>query len=625
MARRSRFRKSTPEASQAEIDPDSRLRRFIAREKWSVLQALLIVAAGLWVFWPAMHGRWIGDDRWYIVDNPLMNDPARIWKAWFKLGSWVEYYPMEETVQWVQWQLWHTETFGYHLTNVILHLVSGLLIWRLFSKLGLRLAWLGGLIFVVHPMMVDSVALINELKTSLSMPPFLLALCAWIDYEEKKKGRDYWLALGLFVVAMLCKITMAMFPVIILLYAWWKRGRIGWRDLRNSLLFFAISFALGLATIHAGEIYYQDDPAVNRIVPKEDALTRFVLSGETIAFYFSRCFLPITPMAIYPQWRVDPSSPLPYLPWLVLVGTICQLWTMRKTWGRHALLGLGFFLIMLGPFMGFEWISYMNATWILEHLLYIPILGLIGLVVAGLEEVGRQVPGSARLIGAGILTIGIGSLAVVSHGYAATFQDQATLAAYNLRYNPNSPGLHNTLGVGLWDLKRDAEAKEQFETALRLDPNTPDARQNLGNTLLRLGHVTEAIEQYQILVHLRPDLSQAHVSLGDGLMEVGRVDEAIAQYKEAVKLEPNSAWMHFNLGLILRHDNQIPEAIDEYRKALAIYPNYAEAHNSLGIALYHQGNMIEAREEFQRALAANPGCADARDNLQLVEKLQINP
>lgn len=621
MAKRSRLKKGSAEAGRAGPGFVSLLGLAMKREKWPLVQAFLIVAAGFWVFGPALHGDWIGDDSWYVVDNPLIYDPARLWKAWFQIGSWVEYYPIEETVQWVQWQLWHTETFGYHLTNVVLHLTSALLVWRLFNKFGLRLAWLGGLLFVVHPMTVDSVALINELKASLSLPPFLLAMCAWIDYEENRNIRDYRLALGLFVVAMLCKITMAMFPVVILLYAWWKRGRIGWRDLKASAPFFAIAFALGMATIEAGDIYSHVGTSYARDIPRGDLISRVVLAGEVIAFYFSKCLLPVTPMAIYPEWKVDPHSPAQYLPLVVLALVIYFLWTKRETWGRHALLGLGFFLIMLAPFMGLHWISYMNETWVLDHLLYIPMIGLIGLVVAGLGELARQLPRSVHPLGMGILTIAVGSLAMISHGYAEAFQGEATLSAYNLRYNPNSASLHNNLGVALAKADRLTEAVEQFEAALRLDPGALNTRQNLGNALLSLGRVSEAIEQHQQLLKLNPNLWEAHRCLGDDLMQAGQVAEAIAEYREAVRLDSHSAWMHYNLGLVLRHHGQLPQAIEEYKKALEINPNYAEAHNSLGIALFLTGRNQEAREHFEEAIRINPGYPDPKNNLARLQNM----
>ena len=151
-----------------------------------LLRALLILAAGFWAFSPALQGDWLMDDDFYVTQNALLHDPARLWKIWFAPGSLIEYYPLEATLQAIQWHLWHYATLGYHLTNVILHLIGALLVWKLLSKFGLRFAWLGGLLFAIHPTAVESVAWISEFKNTLSLPPFLLArlnLLAW------RKGR----------------------------------------------------------------------------------------------------------------------------------------------------------------------------------------------------------------------------------------------------------------------------------------------------------------------------------------------------------------------------------------------------------------------------------------------------
>jgi hypothetical protein len=137
---------------------------------WFVpLKVLCIVVAGLWVFAPALHGDWDSDDRAYLSENPLRDDPHHLWKIWFMPGSAIDFYPITESVQVLQWRLWHTDSFGYILTNIVLHIVSALLIWLLLKKLGLRLAWLGGLLFVIHPMNVESVAWIAEIKNTLSL------------------------------------------------------------------------------------------------------------------------------------------------------------------------------------------------------------------------------------------------------------------------------------------------------------------------------------------------------------------------------------------------------------------------------------------------------------------------
>jgi len=82
--------------------------------EWNLIliHAAIISVAVLWIYWPVLHGDWVWDDSMYISQNPLLSDPARLWKAWFQPGSFIEYYPIEQTVQWVQWNLWGTDTLG---------------------------------------------------------------------------------------------------------------------------------------------------------------------------------------------------------------------------------------------------------------------------------------------------------------------------------------------------------------------------------------------------------------------------------------------------------------------------------------------------------------------------------
>jgi hypothetical protein len=95
---------------------------------WMVLlKALCIVAAAWWIFAPALHGDWADDDLFYLSGNPLRNDPHQLWKIWLQPGSFIEYYPITETIQIIQWHFWHTDSFGYVLTNIVLHIVNALL------------------------------------------------------------------------------------------------------------------------------------------------------------------------------------------------------------------------------------------------------------------------------------------------------------------------------------------------------------------------------------------------------------------------------------------------------------------------------------------------------------------
>ena len=149
------------------------------------------------------------------------------------------------------------------------------------------------------------------------------------------------------------KISVALFPIVILLFAWWKRRRIGWNDLKLATPFLGISLVLGNKRTLLGGRLVSAFPFAND--GSCSGWRFFCATGSRRhldCLYFFKCIWPVGLLPIYPKWRVDPPSLLQFLPWLILVGVIVGLWTRRESWGRHALLGLGFFLINLAPFLG---------------------------------------------------------------------------------------------------------------------------------------------------------------------------------------------------------------------------------------------------------------------------------
>lgn len=613
-------------------------------------QVLLIAGLTFWIYWPALRGDFIWDDDWYITTNPLLSSWAGLWKFWFQPGSWVDYYPIQETVLWTQWQLWGKETLGYHLTNVFLHIVSALLVWRLLGKFGLRLAWLGGLMFAIHPAQVESVAWISEMKNTLSLPFFLLAMGSWIDYEEHKNRRDYQWALGWFIVGMLCKITMAPFPAVILLYAWWKRGRVGWNDVKAIGPFVLISLVLGMTTIVVGNVYRANGLAQPEIFPTGGILYRLDGVGLITSVYFARCFLPVDLLTVYPQWPVDPGAWIEYLPWLVLPGIVYVLWKKRQGWGRHVLLGIGFFLLTLAPFLGFILVSYMSFTWVMDHYLYLPIIGLIGLVVAGLGDLTARLPrltAFATVIGALVMAL----MAWESHAFAGLYVNDETLWGHTLQRNPDVWLAHHDLGCNLIEKGRYAEAIGHLNEVVRLNPGFDDGHYNLGLALDKMGRTSEAQAEYQESIRLNPRQTKPYVNLAaiqkrnghldeaerllrlaqnidprDGLVatdlggilfQTKRVPEAIALYGRAVEFNPDSAQLNYNLGNAELQTGQLAEAVQHLRAAVTLDPSLAQAHENLGSALAQTGSLPEAVEQFAAAVAIDPHYTIARDNLGL--------
>jgi tetratricopeptide (TPR) repeat protein len=340
------------------------------------------------------------------------------------------------------------------------------------------------------------------------MPPFLLAMGFWIDYDRRGKWGDYFLALGLFLVAMLCKTSMMMFPFVILLYAWWKRGSIRWRDLKNSAAFFAVSLAVGLALIS-----FVRHGVGEELIPLGGFFSRMACAGLSISFYFSKCFLPVDLLPMYPQWNINPPSLAQFLPWPVLGGAICWLWIRRRPWGRHVLFGFGFFLINLAPFVGFHTISFMRFAWVMDHFLYLPIIGLLGLVVAALEQLDERLGAPVRPYGIGGIALVTLLLAFGSHRYAKIYINSLTQWTYTIQRNPDAWPAHNDLGNALSDAGRMSEAKEQYEEALRLNPDYPEAHNNLGIIFAQTGRLSDAIDQFEQALRLCPELDSARGNL----------------------------------------------------------------------------------------------------------------
>jgi len=690
-----------------------------------MLQAAIIVLAGWFVFSPAIHGGWLWDDH-EIRDNPTLHEGlGGLGKIWVAPAT-TDYYPVDATLLWAEWHLWRDRVAGYHLTNVGLHLLGAFLFWRLLKKIGVRFAWLGGLLFVVHPLAVESVAWISEIKNTLSLPLMLLAMIAWMDWDairwselpptrsfdsaekiaptilpnEARSGQHappyYGLSLLCFVTAMLSKSSVVMFPAILLLHAWWRRGRVGWADFRAAAPYFFVALILGLVAIH-----FQSGRAMGDWrTPDAGVVSRFGGAGLAIGFYFWKCVFPLEVMPIYPGWSVSTTSLVAFLPWLVLGGIVFGLLLIRspeffgrkkaqidsrvssrvsrapmgaresqpqsqailRLFAANLLLGLGWFGLFLVPVLGFVPMAYQHFAPVGDQLVYLSLLGIIGLATAAISKFEFR---NSKL-GLFVVVALIAALAIESRSYAGIFVNQEAMWTYNAEHNARTSSVYSNLGfilnrdgqfekaVGsyekaiqldpedsaaedelagvLADQNRLPEAIPHYERAialyqreLQLDPGLRGVDNKLGLDLTKVGRTAEAAAQFEHALRRNPDSYEVHTNLGLALFRLGRTAEAISHYEAAARLNPGSAMIQTNLGYALVVAGRPSEAIIPYEQALRADPEYPGAHNNLGYALAQLGRFPEARNQFEAALRLRPDDADARSNLARLPAAQSSP
>ena len=200
---------------------------------------LMVVVAYL----PAIRGGFIWDDDAHVT-KPELQSLHGLWRIWSEVGATQQYYPVLHSAFWLEHRVWGDTAAGYHLLNVLLHATAACLFVAVLRRLAVPGAWLAGMIFALHPVCVESVAWISEQKNTLSAVFYLAGALAYLRWKDSADGPSsrgesrrwsawsgqYWLATGLFVLALLTKSVTATLPAALLVMFWWRRGRLSWRD-----------------------------------------------------------------------------------------------------------------------------------------------------------------------------------------------------------------------------------------------------------------------------------------------------------------------------------------------------------------------------------------------------------
>ena len=643
------------------------------RADWTrnfLLQTAIIVLAGLWIYSPAYHGDWLWDDDQAITANPVTQGPWSFRDIWLAPPG-ADYFPLTATGFWLEWHAFGPVPTGYHIVNVVLHILGALAFWRLLHVMKLPGAWLGGLLFAIHPVCIESVTWVSELK-------FLLSATSFVKFDEavgagtqgsSRATRDYVLAIVFFLLAMLAKTAIVMYPLMILLYGWWKHGfridragiimlalvggslaltlvpEMAWmkimREGKSTWMLFTIcgavallgplsslALASGLFRRLTGQVEGSAAPARMTSLAKYSiyALPFFwislVLGLATCYFQWSRAIgqeaIPVGGVAsriatagmaiLFYLWKTI---------WPFNLLTIYPRWEVDppKLWQ---------FLpwpIILG---GGAWLWWnrgtaQTPTW-QRHVLFVlgffvlglfPILGFITISYMRITWVADHF-----LYLPMISVIGLASTA------AATWYARAKPAE-----QPVALATAAILLAGLgFSSFRYAHAWAGEETlwphTIAGHPNPChqgcgcwQAHNRLGAKKFAKGDIEAGFYHFTNSTRLRPDLGETHNNLGTALSAKGRLNEAIKEFAEACRVTPHVPAIRVNLANALAAAGRFGEAGDRYYELLQNEPNNPALLNNYGVTLYKQGRKEEAIVQFRKALSIAPNLKDARDSL----------
>jgi tetratricopeptide (TPR) repeat protein len=567
-------------------------------------QAAILFGAVLLVYLPALRAGFVWDDEQLITSNPLLRTFSGLVEIWSG-GRTADYFPITNTLFWIEHHLFGDNATGYHALNILLQAADAVLVWLVLRRLKVPGGWFAGLIFGIHPVHVESVAWISELKNVLAIFFMLLSILCFLEIDEKRRSRTaYILSLIFFALALLSKTQVVFVPVALLLCLWWRDRDSATlrRDAIRMWPFFVMAAVFSLITI-----WFQ-----NRGIGEEEIVIgslarRLANAGTAMWWYAGKVFLPTRLMAIYPRWRFDSPELREWLPLIALVLLAGGLWLFRNRGTRGAFFAVGYFVVALLPVVGLVRMAYLRSgTLVADHLQYFADVSLIAFVCAGVATFANRGRREFKTAVVLISILSIGVLGAFAWQRVQVFHDEESLWRDNLAKNPDAWQAHARLGQYFFRYEKYSDAIEHLQRTVELKPELPEHHNLLGLGYCRAERFEEGIAEYREALRLkeaRPTTAQTasvatiRTNLANALAIVGnnlsvgaseipvdamqRYDEAIAQYQKALELEPNQPAIHRNLGMLLARLGRYDEAKAHLERTLQIVPNEPAARETL--------------------------------------------
>jgi len=577
------------------------------------LFALVLLVATLLVYQPAWNGKPIWDDEIHIT-TPELRSSHGLTRIWTDPAAAPQYYPLLHTIFWVEYKLWDGWPLPYHLVTILLHATLALLLFQILRRLNVPGAWLGAAIFAVHPVHVESVAWLSEVKNTLSGALAAAATLAYLKYDKDRQLTAYFLAFALFVAGLMTKTAIVTLPIVLLIVFWWKRGKLAWgRDFKPLVPFFGVAIVAGIVTVWVEQNFCVEHGETFDF----SLVDRLLIAGRLFWFYLGKLFWPTDLTIIYPRWQISESFWWQYLFPIAALALLVGLWiARRKSRGPLAAMLCFAAMLNLSYFMSCPPPGHQFAIFRADHFQYLADTAVITLIVCGAGWFWARMQTRHRpLFSIGAAAV-LGLLASLTWAQSRNYRDTESCFRDVISKNPNSTTAHNNLGNALlWKGSTD-EAIAHFEKTLEIEPNYQFGQYNLGAALVQKGDAAAAIPHLKSALAANPNYSKAYYSLATALAQRGQMDQAIEYYDRALKLEPDFPDAHTNLANLLLEKGENEPALAHYRKAVELQPNNPGAHYNLGVGLVRKGESDSAIAELRIALQLDPAYPDAEPLLR---------
>jgi Flp pilus assembly protein TadD len=578
------------------------------------LIAVALAGVTFLVYLPALSCDFVNyDDPAYVTENQMVWQglgPTGLRWAMTAIVS-ANWHPLTMLSLQLDYELSGLKPFGYHLTNVLLHVANAVLLFRVLrAATGMvNRSAVVALLFALHPLHVESVVWVSERKDLLSTLFGLLALRVYVSHAAVPSWRRLGGATVLLALSLLSKPMWVTFPFLLLLLDWWPLGRtargISWRRLVvEKWPLFALSagcVAITVATQHRA--------GATSMIAQVALPLRFGNAATSYVQYLRQAVLPLDLAAFYPH----PGASLNLIVALgaaIVVLAISGVAYWQRDRVPYLFVGWNWYLGMLVPVIGLVQVGMQARA---DRYTYMPLVGIFLAAVWAASDLLRR----ARLAGfatglaaVAALLCGMYTWAQLSH-----WSNSVTLWQQACAVSPHDLSARRYLGTARVALRDYEGALKEFDRALALAPDDHELHLNRGLTLMYLDRGPEAEQALKTARKLAPQSTAADQNLGNLLLIEGRLDEAAECYSRAAFIDDDpvrAAAALLGLGKV-RFEQERPVEAEEYlNDALHKNPNLVETYDALARVYARSGRFSDAVAMLDRGLSRAEPTRDAQ-------------
>lgn len=489
------------------------------------------------------------DDDKYVYENPHVRAGlTREGVGWAFTTTHAEFWhPLTWLSHMLDGQLFGMWSGGHHLTSVLFHTLNSLLLFLVFRKMtgDVGPSAMVALLFALHPLHVESVALTAQRKDVLSTLLGMLTLFAYAQYCERPAVGRYVLVFTLFTLGLMSKSMLITLPFVLLMLDFWPLVRFPWapqdpsrlrsfprattlRLVTEKIPLILVAAVFGLVTVWAQQKAGLVESLEGRPLP-----VRLANAVTSLAIYIKAMFFPYNLAPFYPYPTEFPAWKTLGAGLFLAVATGIAFWRARKA--PYLVVGWLWYLVTLLPVIGLvQTTAFARA----DRYTYIPLIGLFVLICWGLPDLLRRWHSRQRMLTLTAVVCTVTLMAVTRH-QVGHWKSSVTLWEHTLRVTKSNALAHNNLGLALQEQRRTEEAILHYREALRIDPALHNAHGNLGNALLEQGKREEGMRHYEEALRVNPASAKAHNNLGNEWMARGRRGKRSNTIKKRCKWNPD--------------------------------------------------------------------------------------